>query len=226
MLDPNLVDEWIHKCGWSDGTTRSSRWIFSQLGLAAKAGWSPQAETPRSRLAAPYSTRELKGVWETVASQHTARLRYVAAVIVTLGLATGADGRNVPHLTRGDISSDVHGTWVQLQAPERRVPVHPRWEVFISELRIGNPEDRLVGGRYTVNGELGAINQRRSYACPPIQLARLRSTYVVELIERRLPLQTLVAVTGLTTAGRLADFLPCCTKPTDDEIARDVRGER
>lgn len=226
LLDPDVVDHWLHTNGAAEATNRSARWVLRQVGLhATRAAWTPNTRLGRSPVPAPYTPAEIDNLWRVVDRQQTDRLHRIAAAIVTLGLAAGADGRMLPYITADDFTFDRDHATVRLPRPDRQVPIHPRWTPRVRRIVHGlQPGDLVACSQMLLNSELTNINRSGRHTRVAIRCARLRSTYIVELLERQLPLQVILHATGITTAARLAEHLPYTTPLSDSVIADLLTG--
>jgi integrase len=192
---------------------------------------TPKMHAARQR-AAPYTPPELarylmwaRGLPE-IATHGTSALALLA-----LGAGCGLSRREVL-ATRG---SDV--TVLPSEAVVVAVPGSPRlvvcramWEEVLAErARTAGNDYLFLPQRQTAEPKNGITNwlkrvQRGSSGLPELKLARLRSTWIVELLRQRVPEDIVAAASGMGSTAGLAPYRVWVPKLTQEATARLLRG--
>lgn len=223
LLHPDTIDQWIHTIT-NPGTARSYRYVMRTISPAAtrNAPWQPEHAIRRSRLSLPYTPPELAKIHSLADAQPTEYRRNLAHRLITFGLAAGIDGRHHRNLTAGNVIDQ--GSTIAIRFDhDRCVTVHPRWNDAIRKAVHRLPDNEPLCTPSAINCTLVVINNHHA-ANPTLHLGRLRSTYIVELLNRQLPLQVILHATGLVTAGRLAEYLRYTTPLTEHALNNALRG--
>ena len=228
LVNPDDVDTYLLTNDQSVGTNRTTRWLLKWLGFnATSAAWEPEVRLGRSRPAVPYTADELNRLVELINSQRTDHLQRFARTAFAYGLGVGADGRMITSITPSHVTRDADGVQVRLTTPNRVVAVKRRHEQDVLEALVGlGPNQLIVGTTSALNDSLGKVNRDRDHKCPPLTMSRLRCTYIVDLINRRLPVAVVAAAAGYKASGRLVELMAYAAPVPVDEIDEYLRGAR
>jgi hypothetical protein len=113
---------------------------------------------------------------------------------------------------------------VQLTKPDRAVACLPAYESEVTWLAENTGAHGYVLGRpKQVNNLLHRI--AGPHDVRP-ELARLRSTYIVTLLAADVPFPVIAYATGITTGGRLGEYLQFVEPTTAARAAAALRGVR
>jgi hypothetical protein len=179
--------------------------------LSPHPSWGPPV-TPigRSQVASPYTEEEMEFLIRMTNAEHRAALRELGQMLLAFGLGVGADGHHLPYLKGSDLIRRDDTMYVRLRAghdDERIVPVLPRWQKEIERLAEKTPADALVlGSANRINSQLTKVKFKSATMPNSIQLSRLRSTYIVGLIDANVPVRAVLFLSGLGFSSRLAYY--------------------
>lgn len=186
-------------------------------GISGQRPASPRHDrsTPR-----PYSQAELAAVCSFAATLRTPRMRATASAIIALGAGAGLRTAEIEQL-RG---SDIHDDHVQVRGPvPRQVPTHPAWRAEIARLgRAGDDHVVLAdlprGERpgKLVRGFLDDLERGRPSP------GRLRSTWIVSLLDAPLGVAALIHIAGINSCLSLDYYRPYMPKVTLDASIQAV----
>jgi hypothetical protein len=218
LLDHELIEEWVRtSLAHLDDATRSTR--RSRLRALAShinpGPTAPAAPTPIARTAVkpPYNERELAAIIRLAQTQPTPRLRRQLCAMVGLGLGAGLDSADLRALTVSHIEDHgPEGIWIQVPGPRpRSLAVRRQYEDLVRIGLKGLGRKSLVLGKEVARKNItGTVVDRSSSLgnAPHIEQSRLRSTWLVELMNAPIPLSMIMRSAGLVTARSLSDLLP------------------
>lgn len=212
----SLIDEYI-KTGLGHIKKKSRGDYRSRLRTDAQHA-NPGPDAPRhqqigySSVSAPYSRDEMLDIRFVALNQRSRRVRRQLCAVVGLGRGGGLDAQDLRHLYVRDIDDrGKDGIWVTVGGNRPRTVVIRRgWEDLVragieglrpGELVLGKKRDRRnIAGRVvedaTVLGDT-----------PHIEQARLRSTWLVDLMTDRVPIAVILTAAGLRSARTLTDLV-------------------
>lgn len=217
VMTTDLIDEYIRR-GMPAATDalRAER-RRRLLNLAREVNPGPQAPatmTPISHQAIHpcYTPTELTVIARVAATQPTpARQRGLAAV-VALGAGAGADSIDLRPLRVENIENLGSDGWqVHFQDPRPRiVPVRARFDTLVARAVAGRAGHELLIGTKADRRNTAAqvIGEAAVLEGPPIEPARLRATWLADLMTDVVPLGVILRAAGLKSARSLADLLP------------------
>lgn len=231
VFDPRFVERYI-SVGWEEpgqATSRgTARACLRRWGprLTKKAPWvSPAPAFGRSAHAVPYTRDVVEQLWDAAATQVGVD-RHKAEILLGFGVGCGLDGRWVCHVKPQDVWADDEGLHVRVAKPDRIVTCYGEYEDRLSTaLRAygfwatGNP---FVNSR-ALNAFTTRVNRR--LGSRPIDLPRLRATWLVIHLTIGTPMASLLKAGGLSTTGGLRDLCRHLSIPTDGQMARALRGD-
>lgn len=160
------------------------------------------------------------------------RRRQMCAVVGT-SRGVGASTAELRVLTGGHFSDlGVNGIYVSLGRDQsaRRIPVRYEWEDLVREglqglgsreLLFGIREDhRNVAARVIEGATILGSD------CPRIDAARLRSTWLADLMMDTIPVNVILYAAGLRSARSLTDIADWLQRTGQVQAATSLRGER
>jgi hypothetical protein len=232
VLDPDVVERYAlmvlrHRRGGA--TSRSDLRRLGPL-LTRDAPWEPRPRPmARRRIAAPYNPAELVALWHMVGLQRTDRLRAAGQAIFLLGVGLGLDGRWAPAMTANDFGWRNGLLVAAIGDPcPREVPVLDHYSADMAELLANAGEGRLVGGdAYGKNAVSNLVDRLRTPSdTPRLSASRLRSTWLLTLLERGVRLPELVSAAGIEGLTPLSDLLDRVPRLGRDEYLEEIGGPR
>lgn len=194
-----------------------------------------------STLSKPYTQAEISALWSWAVGQPTEGLRAGCKILLSLGLGCGLDSPEVIPLLAHDIRRPNgrrrHGVEdravvVAVRGRRERLVVCRRsWERVLEEeaARFDGQAAYLfrpgvqARAKNTVTNFLARAHT--APRTPSLKMARLRATWLVELIETNVPLRIIVAAAGLDTLHGLSRILPHVRPIAAGEAGAILRGE-
>lgn len=184
----------------------------------------------------PYTPTECAAFVRLARNQPTKDRRRALSALVALGLGAGLDGHDLreiapAHIREVPVSKDRTVVVVQVPGGQRPRAVVVR-EAYADLLReaidLHNGSKRgkntpLTGNKATRANVGSAITDKAVTATGSgvdISAARLRSTWLLACMCAPIPLNVLLCTAGLRSARTLADLLPYCPAPSDDDVQR------
>ncbi|MEU0407933.1 hypothetical protein ABZ307_08905 [Streptomyces griseorubiginosus] len=185
----------------------------------------------------PYSRGELADLWGWAGGQPTEELRWGCKTLLALGLGVGLDSPEVIPLRVHDVrrASGAGGPAVVVTrgARKREILCRRPWEGVLASAadRLDTPgtarylfrPNCMRRGTNTVTNFLSRTQP--SPHVPRLVMGRLRSTWLAELFEERLPITVIVAAAGVDTLHGLSRILPFLNPVSAEEAARLLRGD-
>ncbi|PPA41771.1 hypothetical protein BF14_019980 [Streptomyces griseus] len=192
---------------------------------------TPRMSAKRQR-AAPYTPPELARylMWAR-ALPPTSALGGSALALLALGAGCGLARREVL-ATRGTDITVLPSEAVVVAVPgsDRLVVCRAMWEeelaarartagdgyLFLPHRQVADPKNGVSNwAKRTLNGASGL---------PDLKLARLRSTWIVELLRQRIPEDVIAAAAGMQSTAALAPYRASVPPLTTAATARMLRG--
>lgn len=205
VLDARLVEAYaaFGLSGRSSPTKGTYRSVLRKLGAPRLV---PSPGYLGSVAGRPYTALERRELYEMASSQPKDWRRHSALAVLALGLGAGLRSGEMCALTGAGV---VFGHVV---VGERVVPVRPPYGELLSELArfvgpdgfVFHPEPGDRSYHNFVNGFL--VDLDRSRSCPALTVRRLRSSYVADLFSESVPLQAILALTGIAEAESLIRY--------------------
>ena len=217
LMDHDRIEQWsaTEAENLSQSTTGNRRSRLRNLAshvLPGPAAPPRPAAISRAVVQPPYSLAEIAAIIRLVGNQPTKTKRRQLSLLVAAGLGAGASARDIRHLHRKDIRREGAGVWwLTLAHPPREVPLVAQYGDL---LKVGiertAPEKLLIGTRIDRKSAVSWIVDASAVSDdhPAISQARLRSTWMLELMCRPVPLAHVLRVTGLSSCRSLTDLLP------------------
>lgn len=241
VLDETTLDRWTTSAlsDVPDGT-RSTRRSEVRGALRAARPGPKQQRIQYRPVRPPYTPGETAAHVRLARNQPTRARRRALSVIVGAGLGAGMDGRDMRWLRPCDTTSRILPDGTEVLAVQVRgdrprvVVVRDEYAALLREaieLHLGEGRGRRQpllgrkGGRKNVTAPVFAHATTADGSEIPIEVARLRSTWLVNLMSAPVPLGVLLAAAGLRSARPLADLLPFTTPPDDETVIRLLRAK-
>lgn len=197
-----------------EGTMATFRSCLRRIGeaLNPSAPWEPAPLRAYRHVKAPYTPAEIAQLEAQIPHMAPTRARCAEALLV-LGLGAGLDGRWAAKVTTDDIAALPGGGYAVVVAG-RVVPVLAAYEARLETL-LGAcvPGEFLIGGsaRHADAANEAVTRLHLDPRGPKLDLARLRSTWLVHhlTVGTRLPeLMEAAGLETLTVLGDLVEFVP------------------
>ncbi|MFD8501290.1 hypothetical protein ACFV2L_00855 [Streptomyces sp. NPDC059687] len=218
------------------GNYRSRLLRLSEIVLGGECRTGKPAKLSASVPNSPYSRTELADLWGWASGQPTEELRWGCRTLMGLGLGVGLDSPEVLLVRVHDIRRASGGTGpvvVVTRGPrEREILCRRPWEGVLASAtdRLDAPGSARYlfrpncysRGSNTVTNFLDRTHP--SPGVPRLVMGRLRSNWLVELFEERLPITVIVAAAGVDTLHGLSRILPFLRAVPAEEAARLLRG--
>ncbi|MFH8564613.1 hypothetical protein [Streptomyces sp. NPDC017988] len=185
----------------------------------------------------PYSRKELADLWGWAGGQPTDELRWGCKTLMALGAGCGIDSPEAIPLRAHDVRRPrCAGGRVVLAVRghrAREIICRRHWEAVLASAveRLETPgtASYLFRPNYHSRGTNTVTNflarTKPSPDVPRLVMGRLRSTWLVELFEARLPITVIVAAAGVETLHGLSRILPFLSGIPADEAAELLRGD-
>ncbi|HCA84961.1 MAG TPA: hypothetical protein DEQ61_05380 [Streptomyces sp.] len=195
------------------------------------------AKLAGSSPARPYSRTELADLWGWAGGQPTEELRWGCKTLLALGAGSGLDSPELIPLRAHDVRRPSHAggpVVVAVRGSRARLIVCRRpWDAVLADAaeRLESPGEASYlfrpsfhsRGTNTVTNFL--CRTKRSQGVPRLVMSRLRSTWLVDLFEARLPITVIVAAAGVDTLHGLSRILPFLNSVPAGEAGTLLRGD-
>ena len=193
----------------NEGTARTLRYRLNSVAKAVRSTPPPlrkQEIYGASDPAEPYTRKEITSLLAMLDNQKSRDRSQRLRAAITLGLGVGADGRNISALRGRDVSLHDGLVLVRLTKPDRSVPALHAYADIIMALAIDVGENGLLIGtsKVPVSDSLARFVTKHDPVIP--SLRRMRSTFIVTLLQASVPLRVVMDVAGFSTARRLAEY--------------------
>ncbi len=211
------------------GTAGSVATIRSRLRRLRDAGQpKPTPTISRSAARPPYTPDELAGLWRLASAQPTVQRRRRALSVICLSAGAGCSSADLRHVDAESIVDDPEGpTFVNIGGPRpRRVPVLAGFDVALVALAEGvcgplvapDPTSRNFSSHLVDDIDGGED-------LPRLEVARLRHTWLVCLLDAWVPTAAIMTLAGVKTTRILEELLPYCHQCREpvQEVAEAVR---
>jgi hypothetical protein len=195
------------------------RWLADQLNPAQAPDRGVSVARPAVK--PPYTDDEIAVICRVAQTQPTDSQRRNLSVCVGLGAGAGLDSADFRHLRVGDITDcGADGLLVNVPgAQARTVPVLEAFEHLVRDGLASRHAEGLVLGRKESRRNLAARVIGDAVVlgdCPRIEQARLRATWLAQLMRHQVPLAVTLRAAGLRSARTLTDLLPHLDTDTSD----------
>ncbi|SEB48548.1 hypothetical protein SAMN04489844_0252 [Nocardioides exalbidus] len=159
-----------------------------------------------------YSPAELAVITRAARVQPTAARQRDLAIVVALSGGAGLDSVDMRDLLTDNIEDlGEAGIRIHVQRPRPRVVVLRRpFESLLRDALKGKPAGKLLIGRKQDRRNTAARATERAalHNVPHIEPARLRATWIADLMTDSIPLAVILQAAGLKSARTLAELQP------------------
>jgi hypothetical protein len=214
VMTTTVIDAYIRQLAASDNLRAQRRTRLLNLATHVNSGPATPAKlTPIGHIAIkpPYTPAEAVVIRRVTLEQPTAqRARKLAAVV---GVCAGAGGNSpdLRHLYHAHVWEGDPGIHIEFQDPNpRHVVCRAFWEPVLRRAMTGGRPNQLFYGEQEDRRNLGAraIDNAELLDGPRIEVARLRATWLADLMTDPVPLAVILKASGLKTARTLAEVMP------------------
>ncbi|MDM8083789.1 hypothetical protein QUV83_03290 [Cellulomonas cellasea] len=217
VLTTDNIDDYIRRGMHAESRDNRAERRRRLLWVAQSANPGP---TVPARLApvgyqavkAPYTPDERATILRAARTQPTERGGQQLAAVVALGFGAGADSIDLRELWIHDITDHgLDGLTVAFHGSRPRiVPVRRVVEDLLRQAIAGRAPDELVIGQEVTRRNTAArvIAHAALYKVPHIEPARMRATWLADLMTDTVPLAVILQAAGLKSARTLTDVLP------------------
>ncbi|MDT0212059.1 hypothetical protein [Curtobacterium sp. BRD11] len=203
----------------SRGTQRAA---LREIGrhVTRRAGWtSPDPRYQRASIAEPYSAAEQHALCSLAPKQRTERRRRALEGIVRLGLGAGLRGTEMEAVAAADFERRDRLLFVHVRGPRSRtIPIRRAHQVALLQLLNDYPSGPLLGpftpDQRNPLSRIKSLLEIPAEWAPPLELRRLRATWMVEVLNADIQLSTFADAAGITDL-RFAHLLPHLTPRKD-----------
>lgn len=163
---------------------------------------------PASRRLAPYTSAEMAQLHSWQIALSTAQARRNGAALLALGAGAGLTPAEIIAVRTSDIVVDGDRRWVTVRgASERSVPVSAKW-IRTLDQALTTDEEFLFHGYEFEEYAPRPIQSFISAHPGPVRLTptRLRSGWIVSLLNANVPLDVIAEVAGFTSLASITDY--------------------
>lgn len=180
----------------------------------------------------PYTKAEQKELWYWAHNQPTAHREVACKVLLCLGFGCGLDSAEICQVRAHDVRVAGNGAVVvHVRGPRQRIVQCRRaWESHLAE-RAGALSGEAAwlflptAGRRDTSLVSSLVSRaRKSPEAPALRSRRMRTTWLVDLIESRVALTTIVAAAGIDSLDALSPVLPFIASAEAADAERQLRG--
>ncbi|XVQ11151.1 hypothetical protein ACQP1W_00820 [Spirillospora sp. CA-255316] len=219
------------------GTTTATRDSYRRTLLRLRAavfgeGSGKPLKLSDSNPHRPYTRAEQTEMWYWAHNQPTTRREAACKVLLCLGLGCGLESAEICQVRAHDVRVARNGAvTVHVRGPRpRAVKCRRAWELALAELVAGLSGQATwlfqptVGRRSTSLVSSLVSRARKAPDSPAVNVRRMRSTWLIDLIENRVALDTIAAAAGLDSLDPLSPVLPFIASSDPAEAERQLRG--
>ena len=145
--------------------------------------------------------------------------------VVGFGGGCGIDPQDLRHVFGRSVTVSDEGIFVAVEGPRpRTVVVRRAYEalVLVAIKGVKKDEPVLKLGRDKVNPVARVIEDAELFDdVPKVDMRRLRTTWITWLVKQPIPLNVVLAASGLTSARTIVDMIDALRVDTDFALLRD-----
>ncbi|MFM9919729.1 hypothetical protein [Lacisediminihabitans sp. H27-G8] len=220
----------IEKDSLTEGSVASYRAVLRRVSdrIAPETNPEPTRAYSRRRIMDPYVRSELDKfrAWANGQSNdlQTRRAKLLLSACAGAGLNPGELGTIRPI----DVDISESGITISVQgAHPRKVTLLAEWEsMFLDGIAVADPMTFVWGETATRTKDRNYIASftHRCVGVAPLP-TRLRGSWIVTLLDRRVHIATILEAAGFTHFDNLHQYLPFLTKEGSHEARSQLRGE-
>lgn len=231
MLAPNTIDRFVIEglAHLTEGSRANYRSLLRQVGAAVLGPkvYPPQLHFGLAERPPPYPANDLTALVGWSRGLPTPRMRDGAQTLLGLGAGAGLTSVEVSAADAQWVESGEAGLDIVIPGERaRRVPVLPDWEWAV---RVA--VERARGGLLFLPQRSQVLTKQVSqfveglprHDAPKLSARRLRSTWIVRLLDAHVPLNAIVVASGVQ-AEHVASYARYMAPVTDDVALRMIRG--
>ncbi|MBT2478756.1 hypothetical protein [Streptomyces sp. ISL-94] len=181
----------------------------------------------------PYTRAEQAQLYACARAQPTAELRYGFLTLLALGLGCALDSPEIIPARTHDVREVSNGA-VAIAVRGRRARLmlcRQSWATVLIEVAAWSSAPGAARYLFRPNSYTRGANTvthflaraKFSPGTPPLVMGRARATWLVDAIEARMHLPTLMAAAGLTTLRSIDRIMPYVRNLSADEAATALR---
>lgn len=237
MADLALIAEYLAGplADAPDSTRATARSVLTRMVHRLRPDTAPEriSYTP---IQPPYSPEECAAFVRLARNQPTRERRRALSAMVSLGLGAGLGGHDLREVAPKhirEVTLEPGRTVLVVTVPggqrPRTVVMRDAYTDLLREaIDLHNASRRgkatpLTGKKATRANVSSAITEKAVTASGPgvdISASRLRSTWLLACMCAPIPLNILLSTAGLRSARSLADLLPHCPAPNEEDVQR------
>jgi hypothetical protein len=215
VLAPDHVNRY---CGSKKqgGERSSTRSHLARIGSVIVPQRWPAPETgTRGKSLPPYTREDQALLLEYSYDLTPSSLREFAIALVAVGLGCGPSAKELPNI-RADEVRRQNGA-VTVQIADRAVPCRAAYEDLVWERALSCRGDLLLAPR--VDSQIARVHDQWEGIPLRLQVARLRLTWLVEVLTTGVPLPAVIRAAGLRSLHSLDIALRHLPMPGESETA-------
>ncbi len=218
-LNPDNVNRY---CGLmkEGGERASTRSHLRRIGRSlTPVQWPHGNGDKRNESEGPYTDKDRALLFERAEAIQPASLRGFAIGLLAVGLGCGPSASELPKIRGDDVRKK--GDAVILQVGDRSVPCRVEYEALVSERALHRRGDVLLAPR--IDTQIFRVHQQWEGLPLRLRVARLRLTWLVDLLAAGVPPQAIMRAAGLRSVHSLDIALRFVSMPNDSD-SRALRG--
>jgi hypothetical protein len=227
LMDHALIDEYGRATGDGISARERAERVRRLKALASRVNTGLTAPAlpppiPHRTVQDPYTAAEMAAIERVTTTQPKATVARQLAAIVALSRGAGASPGDLRHVrARHVVDNGDEGLLVTLGADRPRVvPIRRHYESFMRTGLEGlRPNDLVLGaieGRRNITSDIVGRADILGTDCPAIDVYRLRTTWLAELMTEAVPLNVLLHAADLKSARSLTDIIAWLPNPALD----------
>lgn len=223
FLSPAFVDWYLEISMTEHGAHSKSthRAALTAIGTAAttRAPWTkPRPRYPRANDALPYSPSEVSDYMALVDKQKTRRRSRLLEGLLALGIGAGLRGTEMTRVWARHVHREDDFTVIHVPGDSSRtVPFRRRFAPVVNQMALDHEAEPLLGpfreDQRDPLSRMKSLLHIPDYA-PPLELRRLRATWMVQVLNEDVQLATFAEAAGVTDL-RFTALLPYLTTRKD-----------
>ncbi|MFP5255751.1 MAG: hypothetical protein ACLGI8_07885 [Acidimicrobiia bacterium] len=230
LMDFTVIDDYIREGtpSLNDKSRDNRRSRLRKLAEHVNPGVTAPPRPPSTGyvpIKAPYTATEEAAIVRLATTQPSSTMQRQLCAVVGLGLGAGLDSSDLRHLRVRDID-DRGDAGIIVAIPGKRsrvVFVRRDFEHLVrASIAAQRPGALVIGVKGDRRNVAGKIVEKATIIgdAPKLEQSRLRSTWLLWLLQQPVPLPVVMRAAGLTTARTLVDLVAHIPE-TDPSALRD-----